>query len=327
MRLFIFYLCIGNLFHACTPKQVSDIPQIILDTDFGPDYDDVGAVTFMHSAADSGDVKILGTVVSNKHHLAAPCLQLVNTYFKRSDLPIGSPKQDGANIGSWENWLDTIYVKYPHKLQSTEETSNAVDIYRQILSVAEDKSVTIVTIGFFTNLNWLLRSLPDQYSSLSGEELVRKKVLRLVSMAGEFPIGFETNIKVDSKASKYVIEHWPTEIVFSGAEIGRHVKTGLRLIQDSSLINNPVKEVYALVMSRIEWDRYGRSSYDQTAVMYAIYGCLSFFEEERGLFITDDEGHNRWEKSIEGKHIRLILSSDTSELATFIEKKMMHKPK
>ncbi len=313
-------------FYSCHQNSCPDVPLIILDTDFGPDYDDVGAVAFLHCAADKGEARILSTIVSNRHSLAAPCLDIVNMYYNRSDIPIGAPKKGNVNIGSWENWLDTIYANYPHRLLSTEDVPDAVEVYRRILSESKNKSVTIVTIGFFTNLFHLLESLPDQYSELSGADLVKLKVRKLVSMAGEFPNGYETNIKVDSKASKYVVENWPTEFVFSGAEIGRHVKTGVRLIQDTTIIKSPVKDIYAYVMSRIERDRYGRSSYDQTAVLHAIYGCNPFFEEEKGTFVVDEEGHNSWIKSNNGKHTRLILKSDSVILAAYIEDKMMHKP-
>lgn len=325
LKYLILYLLVCS-FYSCRQISCSDIPLIILDTDFGPDYDDVGAVAFLHCAADKGDAKILSTVVSNRYPLAAPCLDIVNMYYNRYDIPIGAPKRGEVNIGSWENWLEMIYRSYPHRLHSTEEVPDAVDVYRRILSESENRSVTIVTIGFFTNLAHLLQSSPDQYSKLTGEELVRLKVRKLVSMAGEFPTGYETNIKVDSKASKYVMENWPTEIVFSGAEVGRHIKTGVRLIQDTTMVRSPVKDIYEHVMNRIERDHKGRSSYDQTAVLYAIYGCSNFFEEEKGIFITDEEGHNSWIKSEKGKHTRLILKADSLALAAYIENKMMHKP-
>lgn len=296
---------------------------IVLDTDCGPDYDDLGALAFLHCAASKGDADILATVVSNRHELSAPCLQAINTYYGRSGIPIGAPKNDGPNIGSWENWLDTLSAKYPHAIPQTSSFPDAVDVYRKTLANADDHSIVMVTTGFFTNLKNLLQSLPDQHSSLAGIDLVRTKVKLLVSMAGEFPTGFETNIKVDSKASKYAIDHWPTPIVFSGAEVGRKILTGLKLIHNENITNNPVKDTYKLVMTHVPRDKNGRSSYDQTAVMYAIYGSSDFFDLEQGRFILDDQGNNSWEKSVSGPHFRLILKSTETSIAGFIEDKMM----
>ena len=76
----------------------------------------------------------------------------------------------------------------------------------------------ICTVGFFTNLKDLLLTEGDEYSPLSGRELVAKKVKRLVSMAAGFPEGREFNVYCDTPASQVVFEQWPTEIVFSGFE-------------------------------------------------------------------------------------------------------------
>ena len=74
--------------------------KIMFDTDLGPDYDDVGALAFLHATADSGRVEILATVTSNKHELVAPSINVINTYFGRAELPIGAPKSAGASLGS-----------------------------------------------------------------------------------------------------------------------------------------------------------------------------------------------------------------------------------
>ena len=62
---------------------------VIFDTDFGPDYDDVGAITLLHSFADSGWVQILATMASSRHQNAAAAINVFNTYFNRPEIPIG----------------------------------------------------------------------------------------------------------------------------------------------------------------------------------------------------------------------------------------------
>ena len=76
--------------------------------------------------------------------------------------------------------------------------------------------MTIVTVGFLTNLTNLLDSKPDKISNLSGGELISKKVKILVSMAGRFPSGKEFNVYIDSAASKKVFENWPGKVIFTG---------------------------------------------------------------------------------------------------------------
>ena len=65
--------------------------KIIFDSDMGPDYDDVGALTILHAFADSGKAEILATMASNRYALVAPCLQVINTYYNRADIPVGAP--------------------------------------------------------------------------------------------------------------------------------------------------------------------------------------------------------------------------------------------
>ena len=191
--------------------KINEPVKIIFDTDLGPDYDDVGALAFLHAMADSGKAEILATVASNKHELVAPSIEVINTYFGRAGLPIGAPKTEGVNLGSSQHWADSIVSKYPHSIKSTSEVPDAVQIYRKILNSQPDNSVTIVTVGFLTNLNNLLKSQPDGISPLTGNELVSRKGKRLVSMAGRFPAGREFNIYMDSIASEYVYENWPGE--------------------------------------------------------------------------------------------------------------------
>jgi inosine-uridine nucleoside N-ribohydrolase len=299
--------------------------KIIFDTDLGPDYDDVGALAFLHAMADSGKAEILATVSSNKHELVAPSIELVNTYFGRGDLPIGAPKTEGVNLGSSQHWADSIVAKYPHTIKSTSNVPDAVTIYRRILNSQPDKSVTIVTVGFLTNLNNLLHSQPDNLSPLNGHELVSRKVKVLVSMAGRFPEGREFNVYMDSAASKYVYENWPGEIIFTGFEIGWEIRTGLRLIK-SDIKNSPVKDVFRISIPLSAEDKYGRMSWDETAVLIGIYGTKGFFDPVRGRIIVNSDGTNSWEDNPEGKHIYVRQKMPVNEMSIYIEDRMMHVP-
>jgi len=299
--------------------------KIIFDTDLGPDYDDVGAIAFLHAMADSGKAEILATVSSNKHELVAPSIELINTYFGRPDLEIGAPKNSGANMGSSQHWADSIVAKYPHKIRSTSEVTDAVAVYRRVLSSQPDLSVTIVTVGFLTNLRNLLNSVPDQNSPLTGEELVSSKVKLLVSMAGKFPAGKEFNIFIDSTASKYVYENWPGEVIFSGFEIGWEIRTGLRLIA-SDVQDSPVKDVFRISIPLSEEDKYGRMSWDETAVLIGVYGTEGYFDTKKGTIIINADGSNSWKDDNNGKHQYVIQKMPVPDMARFIEDRMMHVP-
>lgn len=107
-------------------------------------------------------------------------------------------------------------------------------MYRKALAASPDRSVAISSIGIHTNLAELLKSGPDQYSSLGGRDLVAKKTFLLAVMGGTYPRGGECNLEgggeqgfglhnhiVASAASSYVAANWPpeSEIIWSGSEV------------------------------------------------------------------------------------------------------------
>src|SRR5690349_15242291 len=87
---------------------------IILDTDIAPDYDDVGAMAVLHSLADRGEAKILATISCNAFKTTVPTLSVLNTYFKRSEIPIGVVKSSTPNEGCKQKWAEALVEKYPH---------------------------------------------------------------------------------------------------------------------------------------------------------------------------------------------------------------------
>jgi len=331
MKQLIFICLTFLLLMACSGKtsQPTDtlMPvSIIFDTDLGPDYDDVGALTLLHAFADSGQVNLLATISSNKNEQVIPCIEVINTYFNRPSIPVGAPKSEGGvDLTTWHKvkWTEVLPAKYKHQTAKTSDAPDAVKVYRQILSTQPDHSVVICTVGFFTNLKDLLLSEGDEISSLSGKELVSLKVKHLVSMAGAFPEGREFNVYCDTPASIVVTGNWPTDIIFSGFEIGNKVLTGKRLVQ-MDVQNNPVKEAYELCFA--EGDPNGRMSWDHTTVLVASKGIEPYYSTERGTIHVDNKGGNTWTPDENGNHIRLIEKMPPEDVAYIIENYMMHQP-
>lgn len=328
----LLIILISVLVVSCQPVKYSEVSlgvNLILDTDIGPDYDDVGAMALMHALADSGEVNILATVSSNMDEYAVPCIEVINTYFKRPHLPVGAPKGVGVSLATWhtgEKWPVVLSENYKHATAKTSDAPDAVATYRKILSVATDTSVTICTIGFLTNLKNLLQSGPDEYSDLSGLELVNKKVKLLVSMAGEFPRSKdgEFNIKEDPISSAYVAAHWPTEILLSGFEIGNNIITG-KATAEMPIHRSPIKDAYKLSLPQD--NPFGRNSWDQTAVLVAIKGYERYYSIVRGtLQVNEVTGVNSWKQDDKGRHAYLVKKMPEKQVTSLIENFMMHQP-
>ena len=299
--------------------------QVIFDTDFGPDYDDVGAITLLHAFADSNYIRILATMASSKHKNAAAAINVFNTYFNRPEIPIGVVRGNAVALGDNQHWTDSVISRYPHHIKSNQDVPDALVLYRKILAAQPDHSVTIITVGFLTNLANLLESPPDVYSPFNGYELVKKKVSNLVSMAGRFPTGREFNLDQDVPATKKVLEQWPTTILFSGFEIGQKIKTGIPLLENEKIKNSPVKDVFAICIPMAKEDSAGRMSWDETAVLVAVKGWRGFYTLEYGHCEIDSGGFNEWKKT--GTNQAHLVEKQSPEIMTYIiNQLMMYQP-
>lgn len=319
-------ICLFFLLFSVVCNAQNKPVNLIFDTDMAPDYDDVGALAMLHAMADSNEVTILATVASNKCETAVPCIEVINTYFGRPDIPLGAAKGDAPDRSTWHKglrWTDELPARYPHRVKSTSASDDAVEVYRKVLSEMPDGSVTIVTVGFFTNLRNLLLSQPDKISPLTGRELIKAKVKQLVSMAGKFPEGIEFNVEVDARSSQLVFQEWPTPIILSGFEIGEQILTGKRLAA-SGIKGSPIIDTFSMCLPQD--DPKGRNSWDETAVLVAVRGIRDYFDIERGTITVLDNGSNIWEKNEKGMHSRLLFKMPKDQLTKVIEDMMMHKP-
>jgi hypothetical protein len=306
------------LFTFISIRSIHAQVKVIFDTDIGPDWDDVGAAATLHGLTNKGEAEILGMMVSSGGHSATwgpPCLDAFNTYYGRPDIPIGVA-QDGPSFGSSYN--QQIAEEFPQDLGTTNAW-DAVELYRKILSEQPDSSVVIITTGFTTNIEDLLKSESDSYSELNGIDLVVKKVKRWVSMGGGYPSsGGEFNFNQDATATIYAVENWPKPVLFSGFEIGVSIYTGAKLALTSE--SNPVRRAYELAGGYVGSTH---NSWDQTAVLAAIRDPLLYWDlETTGYCHVFANGSNEWRSSPDKDHSYLISRVSDSELVEILDNLM-----
>ena len=321
----IFTFLLAGVQLVLPAQQKAGPVNIIFDSDMGPDYDDAGAISLLHAFADSGYVKILATVASTKYKGVAGVLNVFNTYFNRPGLPVGVPKGAALELRDKQHWTDTLLANYPHKIKTNDEAQDAIEVYRKILSAQPDKSVTIVTVGFLTNLANLLSSPADKYSALPGTKLVEKKVKQLVCMAGRFPSGSEFNVDRDPAASQIVFSRWPTAVLLSGFEIGQKIKTGLPLVHNDTITHSPVKDVFRISIPLDPQDSAGRMSWDETAVLIAVKGYAPWYNVVKGKMIVDEKGRNSWSTESQIHHY-IVERESPVVVEAIINRLMMHQP-
>ncbi len=304
-------------------SEESAAVSVILDTDMESDVDDVGALAMLHALADLGEVQPLGVMVCAVNPWSTLCADRINTYFGREDLPLGTLKGPGVDRESL--YARHVAEEFPGIFNSAEEVPDAVDEYRRILASNPDNSVVLLSIGYLTNLRDLINSGPDRYSDFTGRELIKQKVSLWVCMGGQFPSGREANLRWDTGASIEAIENWPTDIIFSGWEIGL-MDTGENITDLPE--SNPVRRAYEL------FNRIPHKNWDQVAVLFTVRGMddgpASHYwdiSEPGRLIIDPEDGSNTWEYNDNGTHRYLRQIASDEEIAREIDALMMHLPR
>jgi len=305
------------LFCLATTVARAEPVNVIFDTDIGPDCDDVGAVAVLHSLADRGETRLLAMMVCTSPQWGAPCLDALNTYFGRPDIPIGTLKDAGFLDKS--GYPEAIARRYPHDLASGVDAPDATVLYRQVLAAQPDGSVVVAAVGPLRNLRKLLDSGADAFSPLNGRDLVAKKVARLVCMGGKYPKGSEWNFEQDGEAARVVAGRWPTPILFSGGELGSGIMAG-RALALHAPEHDPVTMAYGLYVG------YGRDreTWDLTGALAAVRGTMpSLKTSEPGTNGVDEKGHNIFKPDPAGLHRYLILDGPKQPLEDLLEELML----
>ena len=326
---FILTLIILNFISLKFNQVYPQLPvKIIFDTDMGPDYDDVGAIAILHALASKGECEILACCASDGHPAIAPTIEAFNIYFGKADIPIGIPGKDAPGFTAKNNWNDSIVTRFLPVHKRHKNYPPAVEVYRKVLAAQKDQSLTIITVGFVSNLHDLLKSGPDKISPLPGVELVKKKVKIWVAMAGVFPEGSEFNVNKDSKASYYTFSNWPTPILFSGWEIGSRLFTGKKVAQSGSA-DNPVSWAYKYNLATYEKTRAEkRQSWDQTAVLCAVRKPEKYFYVNGpGKFIIYENGRNSWDPETNANHYFISHKYPFNHMEGIIDDLMLYEPK
>jgi inosine-uridine nucleoside N-ribohydrolase len=317
MRKSIFVVV---LLVSCPVHAGERIPvPVILDTDITSDVDDVGAVAVLHALANLGEAKILAMGVCVKNPWSPLCLDALNTYFNRPEIPLGVVK--GPALSEPSKYARDIAQKFPHALKRADDAPDAALLYRQVLAKQPDGSVVMVSIGPLTNLCNLLRTGPDKHSRLGGLELVKRKTRAWVCMGGKFPSGSEYNFVSDGPAAAYVVSHWPTAVVFSGHEIGNQIMTGPGLRKAAH--GSPIRRAYELFNGLTN-----RPSYDQTAVLYAVRGFDGGLADDWGVksngrLVVNDDGSDVWRESSGDQQSYLVKQAAPAKIAAVIEQLMI----
>lgn len=272
---------------------------IILDTDWGGDCDDVVAARLLANSHINGEINFIGCIINDCRPYSVRSLDAF-LLLSGVDIPIGMDfeAKDFKDDGAYQKrMVDNLKSKYANET----DAEDAVRTYRRLLATVEGKA-EIVAIGFTQVLADLLESAADDISPLSGMELVREKVAHLWDMGGRWDgiSQSEYNFVATPRAilgAHRMCANWPTPITFLGWEVGDPVISG-GCISEA----DPLRK--ALIDYKCEG---GRCSWDPMTALLAVvdnpeeagYSTVCGYasaEEGTGLcsFVTDENGPHRY---------------------------------
>jgi hypothetical protein len=190
--------------------------------------------------------------------------------------------------------------------------------------------VLVDETDFFNAVRFISRDKSP--GACSGAELVRKKVKLLVVVGGYFPHDNDPNRKIPeynfgganpsgALDTQFVIEHWPTGILFSGAELAQGICTGQTLVGTGPA--NPARRIYELNDAL----KNGRSSWCQTAVLAAVRDPSLYWEVKRdGYCAVTSNGQSSWTPEPHRGHSYLVTKVPQPEMAKLIGEMMAAPP-
>ena len=304
-----------------TPLEAGEPVKLIFDTDIGNDIDDALALAVIHALQSRGECELLAVTSSKDNSFSAICCDVINTFYGRPGIPLGrvhhgATPEEGAYVRKVVEYSENDKPVFPRRYQSAEEIPEAVTVLRKILAAQADESVVLVVVGFSTNIARLLQSPADEASSLTGKELVAKKVKLLSQMIGRFdkdkPASFhEYNVKIDIPAARTLYKLWPANVpvVVSGWEVGRAIQNrATSIIHDYNYVKyHPVKIGYEY------WHKmpYDRPTYDLTSVLYAVRPQRGYFGlSESGKLAINEQGKLEFSADPAGKHRYLTVTPE-----------------
>ena len=303
-------------------KKAPEGPQtLILETDMGNDIDDALALALCYKGTNDGKINL--ALVSNHKasETASAFIDMMNTRYGYPDVPVA--KCTTPVVNKTRDYTEPVVrqeeVSYPVSGHYDGSYPDPVVEYRRILSSSPNRSVVVVSLGFGTALAQLLESGPDEFSRLSGRDLVKKKVKYLSIMAGSYgpeddiPVGgvrdtlfdatkksVEYNVRNDIPAMQKVFAEWPSPIYQNPFQLGIKV-----LYPGEAIWTRP--GVLADSYRAYKPECYDRPSWDVLSVAFVLRPDL-FTVSDPVTVSVDEKGYTNVVPG--GNHRILTLTRD-----------------
>lgn len=299
------------------------IPSIIIDTDFASDADDVVAVRLAMCFQDLGMLDIKGIALSTTYSRSPLAVHALCTQDGYGNIPVAMDTS-GNGVQVHTNYVDVMY-DFPKNRTDYEQP---VPMYRRILSTSDTK-VNIITLGFLQNIQGLMNSMPDQYSPLTGMELIAQKVDTIYIVGGNSTgrpsFNFYWTGEKVVHAAKDVARSFPARVVFLQSDLSDDTFCGqLYGTRDYHQRDIVTKALRAndQVGGVVAWDVF--------SVWCAVQDMhdnaeLVFLTLEQGNQYVSDTGATEWTASDIGQHYKMYKHVEGAYYSEIINNMLLQK--
>ena len=256
--------------------------KFILGTDWFTDCDDVCALRVLTRAHKRGEIKLCGIAINAcLPESYASVIGFLRSEGLDGEIPVGLDK-DATYMDGSATYQKRLALLAPEVDNSM--APSALSIYRKVF--AEEDEVDIIEIGFEQVIGAFIRSGADEYSPLTGKELMKEKCGRVWVMGGRWDkdgaaeYNFSDHIQT-RKGANILCGECPVPVVFSGWEIGADPKFGKHIDHNDLL--------YGVMLDH--HSENGRSAYDPLTVLLAITGDIekAGYTAAAGKFSVNEE--------------------------------------
>jgi len=348
----IFTTCVIMFFFifSCKTQKENESERsaikLIYDGDIGPDPCDFSTISMLHEYHNKGFIELLAVMGATPDPYLTSTFSIYNQVYGNK-IPIAGYNPESSEVDFGEevvtkydeaikvhchaNVNKSIYEKYGNgETLRSNDVPGTITLYRKLLSEAEDNSIVIYAAGQLFNFPPLLKSGADQYSPLSGKELLKAKLRKVVIMGGLFPDSqvIENTDRAEwnwwafaskniTKTTMNALAEMGKPIVYVGFEVGVQVHVGVEMIKRLGR-EHPTTEAFYLgkgtrntTKKTIDEGSFLTSenpAFDEIGLFVAVEGGIGeFFNTVQGRVETEEYGANSWIPDEQGNESYITL--------------------
>jgi hypothetical protein len=324
--------------------------KLLYDGDLGPDPCDYTTLSMLYEYHRRGMIELIGMIGVTPDPYQAATFSLYNQIYG-SQIPFAVYRR-GSDDVSYSRpvrlmyrvaLLATTYAN-PNRVLSekyaiarppgAEDVPGPVEVYRRLLSEAEDDSITIFAAGPLLNFPSLLDSAADRFSQLDGRTLLRKKAKEFFFMGGSFPTSSDSLLLSRTSGAEYnwwalrqagvtqqtieALVELGKPVTYVGFEVGERLPVGREIVRRLGR-DHPTSDAYYQYRATYDAESGEISgdnpAFDDVALYHLVEGGIgSYFGTVSGSVRIDERGANRWVENEGRERYLTLLPGAESEL-------------